>query len=328
MKTSSMTSSFQLTRRGFTAAALGGLVLPAFPALAKAPAAGAQAAGIYRLKIGAFEVTVLNDGYLTLDTKLFAGDPASAKSMLEAAFLPSDTTRTSVNEWLVNTGDKLVLIDTGTSNVFAPTLGRMAGNLKAANVDPASVDAVILTHMHPDHAAGLLTPDKAIAFPNAAVHVGATEYGFWTNDTIYGSAPADVKPFFDIARASVKPYADAGKLVTFKDEGELLPGIAAVTAPGHTPGHTLIRLSSDGADLLIVADVVHNFALQFPEPERSMAFDTDKALAAVTRKRTLDMAATDRVRIAGAHLPFPGIGHVARAGSGYAYVPALWSNEL
>jgi glyoxylase-like metal-dependent hydrolase (beta-lactamase superfamily II) len=323
-----MTSTFSLTRRSFGITALGGLILPSLPALAKAPPAGTQAPGIYRLKVGGYEVTVLNDGWLPLETKLYLADQAKAGELLAASFLPKDATKTSVNEWLVNTGDKLVLVDTGTSNVFAPTLGRMAKHLGAAGVDPAAVDVVILTHMHPDHAAGLLTPDKAIAFPNATVHINEKEYAFWTNDEIYAKVPAEVKPFFDIARASTKPYKDAGKVVFFKDGTELAPGITAIEAPGHTMGHTMLRVSSDGSELMIVTDIVHNAALQFANPDWSIAFDTDPAMAAASRKKALDMVSADRLQIAGAHLPFPGIGHVARSGNAYTYVPTPWSADL
>src|SRR5437899_1522685 len=135
----------QVTRRSFTLAALGGALLPALPIHAKAPFAGAQAPGVYRQKIGAFEVTVLSDGWLPLETKLFSGDAEGAAKLLDGAFLPRDAIPTSVNEWLVNTGEKLVLVDTGTSNVFGPTLGRMARNLVAAAVDPGTIDAVIIT---------------------------------------------------------------------------------------------------------------------------------------------------------------------------------------
>src|SRR5262245_49312822 len=223
-----------VTRRSFGLAALGGALVSAVPALAKAPFAGAQVPGLYRLKVGAFEVTVLSDGWIPLETKIFAGDADGAGKLLERAFLPKDTTPTSVNEWLVNTGDRLVLVDTGTSNVYAPTLGRMAKHLGEAGVDPAAVDAVILTHMHPDHAAGLLTTEKKIAFPNASVHVHESEYGFWTSQEIYGKAPAEFKPFFDIARTAIKPYMDAGKVTMFRSNGELFPGISTMAAPGHT----------------------------------------------------------------------------------------------
>jgi glyoxylase-like metal-dependent hydrolase (beta-lactamase superfamily II) len=284
--------------------------------------------GVYRLKVGAFEVTVLSDGWLPLETKIFSGDPAGAEKLLGNAFLPKDATPTAVNEWLVNTGDKLVLVDTGTSDVVAPTLGRMPKSLAAAGVDPAAVDVVILTHMHPDHAAGLLTTDKKIAFPNAIVHVSADEYGFWTSEENYAKAPADAKPFFDIARASIKPYADAGKMQTFKDGATILPGIAAIAARGHTMGHTMLRLSSNGSELLLWGDIVHNAALQFPEPDRALAFDTDQGMAITTRKKVFDMVTSDRLTIAGAHLPFPGLGHVGKVANGYAYVPVQWGEDL
>jgi glyoxylase-like metal-dependent hydrolase (beta-lactamase superfamily II) len=317
-----------ITRRSFGLAALGGVLAPTVSAIAKAPFVGAQAAGVYRLKVGSFEVTVLNDGWLGIEPKMFSGTPEGNAKLLESSFLPKDEIPTHVNEWLVNTGDKLILVDTGTSNVFAPTLGRMAKNLAAAGVDPATIDMVILTHLHPDHAAGLLTTDKRIAFPNATVHVSEPEYAFWTSGEIYAKAPDDFKPFFDIARASIKPYVDAGKVERFQDRAEFAPGIVATAAPGHTMGHTMVRLSSGRSELLLWGDIVHNAALQFPEPDRAISFDTDQAMAIASRKRVLDVVTTDRLMIAGSHLPFPGVGHVAKAATGYAYVPIEWGADL
>ena len=317
-----------ITRRSFGLAALGGMLVPALPAIAKAPFVGTQAAGVYRLKVGSFEVTVLNDGWLPIETRFFTGSTDGAAKLLESSFLSKDQTPTAVNEWLVNTGDKLVLVDAGTSNVFAPTLGRMAKNLAAAGVEPATVDMVILTHLHPDHAAGLLTTDKKVAFPNATVHVSEAEYGFWTAPEIYAKAPDEFKPFFDIARNSIKPYVDAGKVAMFQDRTEFAPGIAASGAPGHTMGHTMVHLSSGPSELLLWGDIVHNAALQFPEPDRAISFDTDQAMAVTSRKRVFDMVATDKLLIAGSHLPFPGLGHVAKASTGYAYVPVQWGADL
>jgi glyoxylase-like metal-dependent hydrolase (beta-lactamase superfamily II) len=317
-----------ITRRSFAFAALGSAFLPPLPALAKTSFAGAQAPGVYRHKVGAFEVTVLSDGWLPLDPKIFTGDAAGAAKLLDSAFLPKDAIATSVNEWLVNTGDQLVLIDTGTSNVYAPTLGRMATNLAAAGIEAGAVDIVVLTHMHPDHVAGLLTTDKKVAFPNAIVHVNEADYQFWTSAEIAAKAPPDAKPFFDIARNAITPYVDAGKMMMLKDGGEVIAGVGAILAAGHTVGHTMLRLSSQGRDLLIWGDIVHNAALQFPEPDRALAFDTDQAAAISTRRRVFDMVATDKLMIAGAHLPFPGLGHVAKASAGYAYVPMSWSENL
>jgi glyoxylase-like metal-dependent hydrolase (beta-lactamase superfamily II) len=318
-----------ITRRSFGLAALGGALLqPMLSAQAKAPLAGSQAAAFYRFKVGAFEVTVLNDGLFPIETKLFSGDADGAAKLLQGAFLPKDVVPTAVNEWLINTGDKLVLVDTGTSNLFGPGLGHLVKNLAAAGIDPAAIDEIIITHLHPDHSAGLLNADKKPAFPNARVHVDEVEHPFWVSEEIRSKAPDDFKPFFDMARDSVKPYADAGKLSLFKDGAELLPGIVAIRAPGHTVGHTMLRLSSQGADLLIWTDIVHNAALQFPEPERTIVFDTDQAMALATRKRVFDMVSTDKLLVAGSHLAFPGIGHVAKASTGYAYVPVSWAPDL
>jgi glyoxylase-like metal-dependent hydrolase (beta-lactamase superfamily II) len=319
-----------ITRRSFGSLALGavGGLLAAGPAATKAPFAGMQAAGVYRLKVGSFEVTVLSDGWIPLPSKFFTGNADSAGKSLEAGFLPKDNIPTAVNEWLVNTGDKLILVDTGTSNVFAPTLGRMAKNLAAAGVAPSMVDMVILTHLHPDHSAGLLTPEKKIAFPNATVHVAEAEYAFWTSPELQAKAPDEFKPFFDIARNAIRPYVDAGRVEQFKDGATFASGVTASAAAGHTMGHTMVRVSSGNSEVLLWGDIVHNAALQFAEPERGFTGDTDQAMAIASRKLVFDMTATDRLLIAGAHLPFPGLGHVARASAGYAYVPVEWSADL
>jgi glyoxylase-like metal-dependent hydrolase (beta-lactamase superfamily II) len=285
------------------------------------PVAGKQASGVYRLKVGAFEVTVLSDGNLAIDRPMFTGDAAGADRLLHSAFFPQGAIPTCVNEWLVNTGDKLILVDAGAGTSFAPTLGKMHGNLAAAGVNPAAVDAVVITHMHPDHIPGLLGSDGKMMFPNAVVHVNADEHAFWTAPETRAKMPDEFKVFFDLANAAIKPYAAAGKVQTFKDGAQLARGMTAAAAPGHTVGHSMVRVSSDGSDLLIWGDIVHCAALQFPEPERAIAFDADPAMAIANRKKVMDMVATDRLLFAGAHLPFPGVGHAAKTGAGYYYVP-------
>lgn len=290
-----------------------------------APLAGTQSPGFYRQKVGAYEVTVLNDGGLALDLALYTGDAARGEKLLKDAHLQKDAITTHVNAWLVNTGSKLILVDTGGGTVFAPTLGRLPKHLAAAGVDPAAVDAVVITHMHPDHIPGLTTPDGKMQFKNAIVHVDGGEYTFWTSDEIRGKAPDQFKPFFDMAKAAIKPYADAGKVQMHKDGTQFAPGLTAVAAPGHTVGHTMVRVSSGNEELLLWGDIVHTAALQFPEPDRSIGFDGDPALAIANRKKVMDMVATDRLRFAGAHLPFPGIGNATRSGTGYVYVPVHYT---
>jgi glyoxylase-like metal-dependent hydrolase (beta-lactamase superfamily II) len=316
-----------MTRRAFGAAAVGSLLVPALPALARAPKAGVQAPGFYRFNVGDIEITALADGYIPLETKVFGGDPATGMRMLEAEFLPTDKVKTAVNAWLVNTGDKLVLVDTGTGSVFGPTLGKLAANLQAAGIDPAAVDAIVLTHMHPDHVSGS-TADGAARFPQATLHVAEPEQAFWTSAEIAAKAPDGFKPFFQMAQSAVKPYADAGRIVLFKDDAEPVPGLRTHHAPGHTVGHSMIRVGSGGKEVLLWGDIIHNAAMQFPEPDRALAFDTDQAQAIATRKRVLDMVSADKTLIAGSHLPFPGIGYVAKAGTGYRFVPVHWQSEL
>jgi glyoxylase-like metal-dependent hydrolase (beta-lactamase superfamily II) len=292
-----------------------------------APFAGVQAPGIYRHKVGNFEITVLSDGNLPFDADLFAGDKDRADELLNKAYFPRKST-TSVNTWLVNTGKQLVLVDTGGSSHFGPTLGKLPKHLADAGVTPDQIDVVIITHMHPDHVPGLLTADKKALFKNAVVHVGDQEHGFWSSEQIYNSVPQDVKGFFDLARISIKPYADAGTLQMYKDGSSVVPGLTTHTAPGHTPGHSMVRISSNGDELLIWGDIVHNAVLQFPEPERSIVYDADPAMAIASRQRVFDMAATDKLLFAGAHLPFPGLGRAVKAQAGYTYVPLPYVEHI
>ena len=170
----------EFTRRSFGLAAAGAALLPVLPAAAKEAPAGTQAPGIYRMKVGAYEVTVLNDGSAALPTKYFSGDAEGAAKLLENAFAPSkEMAPTTFNAWLINTGDKLILVDTGYSNAIGPMAGQLPKALAAAGVNPADIDAVVITHVHPDHCNGLLTTDKQIAFPNATVHVNGDEFAWW-----------------------------------------------------------------------------------------------------------------------------------------------------
>jgi len=317
-----------LTRRAFVAGTLAGssLVFVSGNAFAKAPAVGHQVLSAYRHMVGSVEVIALSDGAFDLPVQLFPkADPAEAAKILTSAGAPTDKMGTAVNAFLVNTGDKLVLIDSGAGQLFGPTLGRFAANLTALGIDPAAVDVIAMTHLHPDHFGGLLTADAKLAFPNAAMFIAEADTKFWLDEAIAAKVPADNKPFFDQARMMVGPYVAAQKFQPAADGKEVVAGVTAMAAPGHTPGHTMYRINSGNESLLIWGDIVHSASLQFPHPGWAIAFDTDQDLAIATRTKVFDMTSADKLTVAGAHLPFPGIGHVVKSGTGYGYAPLFWA---
>ncbi len=292
-------------------------------AQAAAPLAGKPVAGALRRKHGDFEITALLDGYLDTDEKLVIGfDEQQAAQMRSDAFIEGEGIRIPINAYLVNTGDKLVLIDAGTSGALGPTLGHLGGALAAAGVTPEQIDAVLITHMHPDHLFGVATAENTKMFPNAELILPETDRAFWFDDANLNAAPDQMKAFFNGARAAANLYGDRQTL--FAGEGELLPGIRPLSLPGHTPGHHGFVLESNGETLVVAGDILHFAPYQFAQPDWGIAFDIDPAVAAATRKRFFDQMAADRVMFAGAHVPFPGFGHVARDGQAYRFTPADW----
>lgn len=282
-----------------------------------------QVPGFYRMALGDVQVTALYDGYVDLDQKLLKNARArDVQSLLARMFI--DTTRgvqTAVNGYLVHTGSRLVLVDAGSARCFGPTMGNLVDNLRAAGYQPADVDAVLLTHLHPDHACGLATADGKAAFPNAEVYVAKAEAGFWLDEATAAKAPKDNQPFFKMARESVAPYAAAGRLKAYGNGETLLPGVTVVPTPGHTPGHTGYLFSSKGQSLLLWGDIVHSYATQFARPDIALEFDVDSKQAVATRKQLFADAARNKLWVGGAHLPFPGLGHVRAERSSYAWVP-------
>ncbi len=315
----------RLTRLAF-ALTLGAALVPAAPALAEAPAVRTQVPGYYRLAVGDMEITALYDGFIDLDSKLLNNaSPAEVQRLLTRMFLGGQKVQTAVNAFLVNAGGKLILVDTGAAKAFGPTLGFIGDNLKAAGHSPEQVDMVLLTHLHPDHAAGLLGADGKPLFPNADVRVAQADHDFWLSEDIAAKAPDGFKPFFKMARDAAAPYQAAGRWKPFSGEVELAPGIKAVDAHGHTPGHTAYMVESKGRQLLIIGDAVHSHAVQFARPEVAIEFDSDKKKAVAARKQLFARAAKEKLALAGMHLPFPGLGHVRAEGKGYAWVPVEFS---
>jgi glyoxylase-like metal-dependent hydrolase (beta-lactamase superfamily II) len=286
-----------------------------------------QIPGVYHRRIGEIVVTALADGYLDGTVEVLRNiEPAEAAGMLAAAFRPGR--RTSVNCFAVYSAGRLALIETGSGNYLQPTAGKLRANLAAAGIDPAEIERVLLTHMHPDHSAGLTDPASGRpVFPNAELVVHADEPRHWDDDAAMAQASERAKKlYFQAAREQIAPYRD--RLRTFDAGGEVFPGVIATPLIGHTPGHTGYLISSGGESLLIWGDIIHVPEIQVPRPEVTIEFDTDPEAAAAVRRRTFDMVATDRLLIAGMHVHYPGFAHVVRSGSSYALLPEAWVHAL
>ena len=292
---------------------------------AAAPMVKTSALGYYRMMLGDFEITALSDGTanLPMGSLLNGISPEDVTKAMSREFI-KDPVETSVNAYLVNTGSKLVLIDTGAAGLFGPTLGNLLVSMKAAGYQPEQVDEVYITHMHGDHVGGLMAGDKR-AFVNAVVRADQNDADYWLSTEKMEAAPKDAKGAFQGAIISVNPYVVAGKFKPFSGDTELVPGVKAIATYGHTPGHTIYAVESKGAKLVLWGDLMHVAAVQFPQPSVTIQFDTDSKAAAAQRQKAFAAAANEGFWVAAAHLPFPGIGHLRAEGTGYTFVPANYS---
>ncbi|HYZ32373.1 MAG TPA: MBL fold metallo-hydrolase [Crenalkalicoccus sp.] len=284
-----------------------------------------QVPGVYRRRVGDIVVTAVSDGFLEGSLAVLRNiAEEEAARMLREAFRPVPR-QTSVNTYLIHSGGRVALVDTGCGTAMGPGGGALFRSLAAAGVAPEEVDTVLLTHMHPDHSNGLAEDGRAL-FPNATLALHAMEHGFWHNDAAMAKAdPALQERGFQAARTQAAPYRDRTRTFT---GGEVFPGVTALPLPGHTPGHTGYMIASGGQSLLIWGDIVHVPEVQVPRPEVTLAFDIDQGEAAASRRRAFDMAATDRLAVAGMHLHFPGFAHLARREGGYVLVPEAWSGAM
>jgi glyoxylase-like metal-dependent hydrolase (beta-lactamase superfamily II) len=277
------------------------------------PAAAAPARGPYR--VGAFSVTPLRDGLFPLEPSMIpAAESRAGQALLKGAGLPANgPSPEPVNAFLIRRGERHWLLDAGCGTVLGPGFDRVTAALTAEGVRPDQVETIWLSHLHADHAGGLLTPNRLARFANAELVLQEREVAYWSDAAARASAPAALSPMFETAQAVLAAYPNRIRRVS--GEAELAPGIHALPLPGHTPGHMGV-LIADGSDrLLIWGDIVHSRILQLPHPDWTVIWDTDPAEAITTRQRILDRAAVEGLRVTGMHLATSG--KIERAETGY-----------
>jgi len=324
----------RLSRRHILAGATIGAATAPFASLTSAPARVRAPLGETdrpshrRFKLGEFDVTMINDGAIALeDPQSIFGTNASKEefeAQARANFLPTDKLQISFTPVIINTGTELVLFDTGNGDARMPDAGHLIHHtLKAAGYTPDQVDKVVLTHYHPDHIGGLMTGGNP-AFPNASYVAAASEHDFWSApERMSGGTERVAK----LTESNVKPLAD--KMTFVKDGDDVATGIRAMSAHGHTPGHTAYSIESAGKRIIVAGDFANQPALSIARPEWQVKFDMDKEGAVATRKKMLDMLATDRIPFTSYHMPFPAVGYIdKRADGSYQYVPVSYQLDV
>lgn len=300
----------------------GSAVAGLLPGLVTRPSSAfAQAATSYKFKLGDFEIVVVSDGHMILPARLAAPDapPAELAAANAAAGVTGDMSQPPTNVTLIRAGKELVLIDTGAGPNFMPTTGKLLANLDAAGITPEQVTKVVFTHGHPDHFWGALDDfEENPRFPNAAHLMGAAEWDYWVSDNAEKGIPADRVTFVAAARRNIKGIE--AKAQRIKAGEEIVPGVRMIDTPGHTQGHMSVETAGGGETLVVLGDALTHPVISFAHPEWRPAADHVPEQAVATRKKLLDRLATDKARIIGYHLPFPGIGRVEKKDAAYRFV--------
>jgi glyoxylase-like metal-dependent hydrolase (beta-lactamase superfamily II) len=329
----------EFTRRDMLSAAAGATALTALPnatpARAAAPSGGKQIAGWYRYKVGSFEITVATDGIAHF--KMAEDHVTNVKldkvnAALAEVFMEKDMMTTPYNPVSINTGSKILVIDTGTGEANYKKSngvgGQFLSNLAASGVERSAVDTVIISHYHGDHINGLLMADGSLTYPNAEILVPAVEHKYWMDDGEMSRASAGriANNFKNVRRVF---NADVMKHVrTYEWGKDVVPGITAQDTPGHTPGHTSFVIASGSDQVYLQSDVTHVPFLFVLHPDWHAFYDQDGAMAEATRRKVYDMLAAEKLRVQGFHYPFPSLAHVEKNGSGYRYIPVPWNPTI
>ncbi len=293
----------------------------------KADFLGASVTDFHRFKLGGFELTVLNDGIMVTDGPhpLFGGKQPSESvaELMRQNNLSTEKVALPFSPVILNTGTELVLFDTGNGESRrGGGVGRLGDAMQTAGYTPEQIDVVVITHMHPDHIGGLME-GGAPAFPNARYVIGEAEYAFWTDDA---RASGPTEGLYKMGQSLVVPLAE--KMTFLKDGTDVVSGVAALEAFGHTPGHLGYRIESEGRQLVLTGDVANHYVIGFQKPDWGFGFDADKALASATRRSVLGMLAADRLPFVGYHMPFPSVGYVEPINDAFRYVAESYQFDL
>lgn len=316
-----------MDRRQFLVTATATTIASSKPTFAAAPKVGKQAPGFFRFNVGDFEVTALHDGSVAgeIDEKRIPNVPlADVLKHMESQHIPTKPFINQFNTLVVNTGSKLVLIDSGFANNGAPTTGKLAANLVAAGIDPKTIDTVLISHFHPDHINGLRTKEGDLVYAGAEHVVPTLDYGHFMSEEKMNAVPEAARGAFKVAARVFAPIAKDVKQAEWGKEWA--PGITAIQSDGHTPGHTSFVVSSGNKTLLVIGDASNDPRVFAKNPEWHLGFDLDKARAVETRKKLLDMASADRMQVSFYHAAFPATGYVSKTATGYDWFPLSYTD--
>ncbi len=284
-------------------------------------------AGYFRFKVGSVDVTALSDGTLGWQAieELTNVKPGEAEKLLDKAYVKAPV-EASMNAFLIHLGDRLILVDAGTGGLLGPKLFKLPESMKNAGYSPEQITDILVTHVHPDHTGGLTVGGKKV-FPNAIVHLDKRELAYWTDKSAGEKAPEPTKSFFKTVEPTVGPYIASGSVKTFDGETQLFPGLRSTPGYGHTPGQSYYVLESDGQKMIFWGDIMHVPDIQFANPDVTIRFDVDSTAAAARRKKDFADAARNRTLVAMPHMYFPGVGHVAKEGNHFRWLPLPYVND-
>ena len=281
--------------------------------------------GYFTFPLGKLQVFVFTDGESVIEKiqPTFAPniEQAEVESFLEQRFLSTEKLTLAGNVLLIMKEDKIILIDTGCGQKLGPSSGKLIENLILAGIKPENITDIVLTHAHPDHIGGIVKADDSLAFPNAKIHLSKKEYDFWTAEhPDFSKGTQDAIADFEIQFANHHLAMIDSEIQFYDDEAELFGFLKLENAPGHTPGHTLITVSSDGEELIHIADTFQHILL-VEHPEWGNQIDSDFELGIRTRQQILEKLSANKQLFFGDHLPFPGLGFIQKTEEDYRYVP-------